>query len=139
ESARADFIAADLLAQAEHAEDACSVLITTSEQLANEVVTQLALQTQELSRRTIAEESLAQYGTIFIVKNLDEAVEIANELAPEHLQLVTNDDEALSVQVGHAGAIFSGSYSPEVVGEYFFRPHHVLPTARAARFASAPG
>jgi len=139
DTARASYVASDLLAQAEHSEDASSVLVTTSEQFAKNVADEVSRQTKSLLRRTVVEKSLAQYGAIFVVADLDEACAIVNELAPEHLEIVTRDDEAVAARVRHAGAIFLGSYTPEVVGDYFAGPNHVLPTAGAARFASALG
>ena len=139
DTARPDFLAADMLAQAEHAADASSVLITNSAKLAQNVAAEIALQIQSLPRRAIVEESLRQYGAIVVVKQLDEACAIVNGLAPEHLEIVTRDDEAVAERVRHAGAIFFGSYTPEAVGDYFAGPNHVLPTAGAARFASALG
>jgi histidinol dehydrogenase len=139
DTARAEFIAADLLAQAEHAEDASAILLTTSEQLAKDVAAEVSRQAELLPRRAVVEKSLAQYGAIVLVNNLDEACAIVNTLAPEHLEVVTRDDEAVAARIHHAGAIFFGSYSPEVVGDYFAGPNHVLPTAGAARFSSALG
>ena len=137
QTARGAFVAADLLAQAEHAEDASSILVTTSERLANDVVLEVARQTESLPRRLIVEKSLIQFGAIIVVPDLVEACALVNELAPEHLQIVTRDDEAVAAKIRHAGAMFFGLYSPEVVGDYFAGPNHVLPTAGAARFSSA--
>jgi histidinol dehydrogenase len=139
ETARADFIAADLLAQAEHGEDASSVLITTSESLAKSVMQEVERQAESLLRRGIVELSLRDYGAIVLVETLDEACELVNELAPEHVEIVTSDDEAVAEKVRHAGAIFFGSYTPEAVGDYLAGPNHVLPTSRTARFSSALG
>jgi histidinol dehydrogenase len=139
DSARADFVAADLLAQAEHAEDASAILLTTSEDLARGTAAEVTRQTASLPRRAIVEQSLAQYGAIVLVAGLEEAGAIANELAPEHLELMTNDDEGVAAQIREAGAIFFGAYTPEAVGDYFAGPNHVLPTGRAARFSSALG
>ncbi len=139
DTARADFLAADLLAQAEHAEDASAILLTTSEQLAKDVAAELSVQTKSLPRQAIVEKSLAQYGAILVVKDLDEACAIVNTLAPEHLEVVTRDDQSVAARIHHAGAIFFGSYTPEAVGDYFAGPNHVLPTAGAARFSSALG
>jgi histidinol dehydrogenase len=139
DTARAEFVAADLLAQAEHAEDASAILVTISERLANDVVTEAARQTESLPRRSLVEKSLAQYGAILVVADLDEACALVNGLAPEHLEIVTRDDDAVAARIIHAGAIFLGPYSPEVVGDYFAGPNHVLPTAGAARFSSALG
>jgi histidinol dehydrogenase len=137
ETARADFLAADLLAQAEHADDASAVLITTSDKLAGSVVAEVARQMELLPRRATIEESLNRYGAIVVVRDLDQACAIVNTLAPEHLEIVTHDDEAVAEKIRHAGAIFFGSYTPEAVGDYFAGPNHVLPTAGAARFSSA--
>lgn len=139
DSARANFVAADLLAQAEHAEDASSILLTTSEELAQRTAVQLTRQTALLPRRAIVEQSLARYGAIVVVADLDEACGIANELAPEHLELMTIDDDGVAARVLEAGAIFFGAHTPEAVGDYFAGPNHVLPTGGAARFSSALG
>jgi histidinol dehydrogenase len=139
ETARADFVAADLLAQAEHAEDASAILITTSELLAEKVAGEIKLQMETLPRREIVATSLSHYGAIILVETLDEACVIVNEVAPEHVELMTSDDTALGKRIRHAGAIFSGPYTPEAVGDYFAGPNHVLPTGRTARFSSALG
>ncbi|HKR15711.1 MAG TPA: histidinol dehydrogenase [Pyrinomonadaceae bacterium] len=139
ESARPDFLAADLLAQAEHGDDASAMLITTSESLAQSVAREVQRQLETLSRREIAAASLKNYGAIVVVSTVDDACEIANWIAPEHLQLVTDDDYAAAEKVRHAGAIFFGEHTPEAVGDYLAGPNHVLPTGRAARFSSALG
>ena len=139
DSARADFVAADLLAQTEHAEDASAILLTTSEDLARGTAAEVIRQAALLPRRAIVERSLAAYGAIVLVAGLDEACAIANELAPEHLELMTNDDEGVATQIREAGAIFFGPNTPEAVGDYFAGPNHVLPTGGAARFSSALG
>lgn len=139
DTARPKFVAADLLAQAEHDEDASAVLVTTSERLANDVAAELAKQIESLPRRGIVEKSFARHGAIFVVADLDEACAVVNQLAPEHLEIITGDDDAVAAEILHAGAIFFGPYSPEVVGDYFAGPNHVLPTAGAARFSSALG
>ena len=139
DSARGDFIAADMLAQAEHAENASAVVLTTSEALASEVAAELARQIQLLPRRAVIEKSLAEYGAILVVAHLGEAVAIVNELAPEHLEITTADDEAIARSILHAGAIFLGADTPEAVGDYFAGPNHVLPTGGSARFSSALG
>ena len=139
DSARADFVAADLLAQAEHAEDASAILLTTSEDLARATAAEVTRQAALLPRRAIVERSLAQYGAIVLVAGLEEACAMANELAPEHLELMTNDDEGVAAQIHEAGAIFFGPNTPEAVGDYFAGPNHVLPTGGAARFSSALG
>jgi histidinol dehydrogenase len=139
DTARAEFVAADLLAQAEHDDDASAILITTSQQLANEVSVEVSRQAASLPRRATVEKSLAQHGAVLLVDDLSEACEIVNQLAPEHLEIVTRDDETVAAKIFHAGAIFFGSYTPEVVGDYFAGPNHVLPTAGASRFSSALG
>jgi histidinol dehydrogenase len=139
DTARAEFVAADLLAQAEHDTDASAILITTSEQLANEVSVEVSRQAESLPRRATVEKSLAQHGAFLVVDDLSEACEIVNQLAPEHLEIMTRNDEAVAAKIRHAGAIFFGSYTPEVVGDYFAGPNHVLPTAGASRFSSALG
>jgi len=139
DSARADFVAADLLAQAEHGEDSSALLITTSEALAEAVVVEVQRQVESLSRRAIVGRSMADYGAIVIVDDWAEACAIVNELAPEHLEIVTSEDESIAEKVLHAGAIFFGSYTPEAVGDYLAGPNHVLPTGRTARFSSALG
>jgi histidinol dehydrogenase len=138
-SARADFVAADLLAQAEHAEDASAVLLTTSEDLARGTAAEMTRQAALLPRRAIVEQSLERYGAIVFVADLDEACAIANELAPEHLELMTSDDDGVAAQIREAGAIFFGANTPEAVGDYFAGPNHVLPTGGTARFSSALG
>ena len=139
ETGRADFIAADLLAQAEHGEDASAVLITTQRVLAEQVVNEVASQVESLPRREIAQSSIDNYGAIVIVESIEAACAIVNELAPEHVEIVTSDDEATAARIKHAGAIFFGSYTPEAVGDYLAGPNHVLPTGRTARFSSALG
>jgi histidinol dehydrogenase len=139
DSAPPAFVAADLLAQAEHDEEASAILITTSLTLANAVAEQVKQQLTSFPRRAIAEKSLANYGAILLVENLLEACRIVNELAPEHLELLTNDNDAVAETIRHAGAIFFGPYSPEALGDYLAGPNHVLPTGRTARFSSALG
>ena len=139
DTARASFVAADLLAQAEHSDDACTILITTSGTLAEEVARELEAQVAELPRREVIEKSLAQYGAIVVVEDLNEACDLVNEIAPEHLEIMSCDMERIAARIRNAGAIFFGDYSPEAVGDYLAGPNHVLPTARAARFSSALG
>ena len=139
ETARPDFIGADLLAQAEHGEDASAILITTSESLAAQVVSEVERQAELLPRREIVESSLREYGAVILIESLDEASSIVNELAPEHVEIVTSDDEAMASKIKHAGAIFFGQYTPEAVGDYLAGPNHVLPTSGTARFMSALG
>ena len=139
ETARPDFIAADLLAQAEHGEDASAVLITTDESLARRVAEEVERQVQSLPRREIVRSSLKHYGAVVVVESLNEACDLVNELAPEHVEIVTKDDESIADKIRHAGAIFFGGYTPEAVGDYLAGPNHVLPTSRTARFSSALG
>lgn len=139
DSARADYVAADMLAQAEHDEEASAVLLTTSDNLAASVARELERQTKTLPRRAIIESSLQRYGAIIVSDDAEELSEIANSLAPEHLQIIARDEEALARKVLHAGAIFFGEHTPEAVGDYFAGPNHVLPTSGAARFSSALG
>ena len=138
-TARPEFVAADLLAQAEHGEDASAVLITTDERLAERVSAEVVRQAESLPRRTIVASSLRDYGAIVVVDSLEDACEIVNQLAPEHVEVITSDDEALAAWIKHAGAIFFGAYTPEAVGDYLAGPNHVLPTGRTARFSSALG
>jgi histidinol dehydrogenase len=135
--ANPDYIAADLLSQAEHDALASAILLTTSAELAKAVVGAVQNQLEELPRREIAEESLKSYGAVMIVSNLAACFDLANQIAPEHLELhVEKPDKYLS-SVQNAGAVFLGPYSPEPVGDYIAGPNHVLPTAGTARFASA--
>ena len=139
DTARADFVAADLLAQAEHGVAASALLITTSEALADGVAAEVARQARTLPRLSTLARALEDYGAIIVVANLDEACELVNELAPEHLEIIARDEECAAARIRHAGAIFFGSYTPEAVGDYFAGPNHVLPTGGAARFSSALG
>lgn len=139
ETARADFVAADLLSQAEHSEDAAAILITPSEALASAVREELIRQTATLSRRAIVERSLADYGALIVVDSLAAACRLADEIAPEHVEVITADSEATAAGIRHAGAIFIGPWSPEPVGDYFAGANHVLPTGGTARFSSALG
>ncbi len=134
-SANTAFIAADLLSQAEHA-PGISILVTDSEKFANDVLRETDRQLLNLSRSDSIKESLDTFGIIIIVKDLDDAIDVANTLAPEHLQIVTNDDERVLSGIKNAGAIFVGPYSPVAVGDYIAGPSHVLPTSSTARFFS---
>jgi len=139
ETARASFVASDLLAQSEHSADASAVLVTTSERLAAEVLVELRTQAQALPRVAVIEQSLARYGAVLVVPDMDDACAIVNELAPEHLEIVCRDEEQVASRIRHAGAIFFGDQTPEAVGDYLAGPNHVLPTSGAARFSSALG
>ncbi|MEJ5233701.1 MAG: histidinol dehydrogenase [Geminicoccaceae bacterium] len=135
-SADPDWIAADLLAQAEHDERAQSILVTDSAELADAVERAVAAQLATAPRDAIARASWGDHGAILLVRELDEAPELVDRLAPEHLQLVTAEPERLAARIRRAGAIFLGAHTPEVIGDYVGGPNHVLPTGRTARFAS---
>ncbi|MEH7075779.1 histidinol dehydrogenase [Neobacillus drentensis] len=136
ETARADEVAADLLSQAEHDPRACSVLVTPSSVLAEAVAVEVANQLEVLPRKDIASRSIADYGAIYITETIEEAIETVNQLAPEHLEIITEDAIEVLGKIRHAGAIFIGRYSSEPVGDYFAGPNHVLPTNGTARFSS---
>ena len=135
----ADWIAADLLAQAEHDVNAQSILITDDATLADQVERAVESQLSTLPRAQIARASWNEFGAIILVKNLDDAVSLANAIAAEHLEIMTSDPEALSAQIHNAGAIFVGPHTPEAIGDYVGGSNHVLPTARSARFSSGLG
>jgi len=137
DSAKPEFIAADLLSQAEHDVLASAVLITDSDKLAKSVAKEVKGQLARLARADIAEESLSKFGAIIVVKNIGTAIDMANRIAPEHLELQINDALEVVGKIRNAGAIFVGNYTPEPVGDYIAGPNHVLPTAGTARFASA--
>jgi histidinol dehydrogenase len=139
DTARASFVASDLLAQAEHGEDASAVLVTTSPRLAAEVAAEIKRQVLKLTRASIIESSLAAYGAIIVVADMDQACALVNELAPEHLEIMARDEERTGSLIRNAGAIFFGDQTPEAVGDYMAGPNHVLPTCGAARFSSALG
>jgi histidinol dehydrogenase len=139
DSADASFVASDLLAQAEHGEDASAVLVTTSKRVAAEVAAELSHQARSLPRVRVIEASLAQFGAIVVVGDLDEACELVNDLAPEHVEVVARDQELIASRIRSAGAIFFGEQTPVAAGDYLAGPNHVLPTAGAARFSSALG
>ena len=136
DSADPQWLAADLLAQAEHDRSAQSILVTTSEKLASGVAAAVDEQLKTLPKADIAGESWRTFGAIIIVRDMDEAAEISDAFAPEHLELSVRDPDALLGKVRHAGAIFIGHYTPEAVGDYVAGPNHVLPTSRSARFSS---
>ncbi|KIZ46216.1 MULTISPECIES: histidinol dehydrogenase [Rhodopseudomonas] len=139
QTANPDWIAADLLAQAEHDENAQSILITDNAILADEVERALSAQLTTLARAKIARESWERFGAVILVKQLDEAVALANAIAAEHLEIITADPEAMAAQIRNAGAIFLGAHTPEAIGDYVGGSNHVLPTARSARFSSGLG
>jgi len=135
-SGNAGWIAADLLAQAEHDVNAQSILVTDSAALADKVERAVDAQLATLPRAEIARASWNDFGAVIIVKNLDQAADLANALAAEHLEIMTSDPERLAAQIRNAGAIFLGPHTPEAIGDYVGGSNHVLPTARSARFSS---
>jgi histidinol dehydrogenase len=139
DTGNAGWIAADLLAQAEHDVNAQSILITDSERLADEVERAVQSQLATLPRAQIARKSWNDFGAIILVKSLDDAVPLADAIAAEHLEIMTSDPEALSAKIRNAGAIFLGPHTPEAIGDYVGGSNHVLPTARSARFSSGLG
>ena len=138
-SADPAFVAADLLAQAEHDEAAQSILITDDSRLARLVAEEVTKQLAQLPREKIAAASWRDYGAIVKVASLVEAVPLVDRLAPEHLEIIAEDAEALSAKIRNAGAIFLGAYTPEAIGDYVGGSNHVLPTSRSARFSSGLG
>lgn len=136
ETANARYVAADLLSQAEHDELASAILVTTSEKLANDVSAEIEGFLKELSRTDIIKKSLDNYGYIFIADDMDAAVDAANAIASEHLEIITKDPYEVMTKIKNAGAIFLGAYSSEPLGDYFAGPNHILPTNRTARFFS---
>ncbi|MCR5308200.1 MAG: histidinol dehydrogenase [bacterium] len=136
EYANYKFVAADLLSQAEHDEIASSVLLTNSKELANAVVKQIDEYTNKLERKEIIQKSLDNYGGIIITKSIDEAIEISNYIAPEHLELAVNEPFNYLDKIINAGAVFLGNYAAESLGDYMAGPNHVLPTIHTARFFS---
>lgn len=138
-TANASYIAADLLSQAEHDPLARPLLVTTSPELARQVLAQVAEQLQDLPRREIAKQALQEQGAVVLAPSLEDAWTVANELAPEHLELHLADPWSCLARFENAGAIFVGAYSPEPLGDYWAGTNHVLPTGRAARYASPLG
>jgi histidinol dehydrogenase len=138
-TANPDWVAADLLAQAEHDVSAQSILITDSAELAREVERAVEAQLATLPRREIAGKSWADFGTIILADSLDQTIPLVDRLAPEHLEIATSDPERLAGLIRNAGSIFLGHHTPEAIGDYVGGPNHVLPTARSARFSSGLG
>ena len=136
-SAKPEYVAADMLSQAEHEEMASAILVTDCVELAEAVKAELELQTASLSRKGIIEQSLTDYGAVIIVDSLKQGVELVNRIAPEHLELAVAEPFALLPFVQNAGSIFLGHFSPEPLGDYMAGPNHVLPTGGTARFFSA--
>lgn len=136
ETAQPHFLAADLMSQAEHDVLASAILLTTSEQLAKDTISELERQIKTLSRAAIIEQALTNYGAIIVCRSMEEAVTFANELAPEHLEVCVANPMEYIGRLDNAGSVFLGNYSPEPLGDYFAGPNHVLPTSGTARFFS---
>ncbi|HEY9576793.1 MAG TPA: histidinol dehydrogenase, partial [Pseudobacillus sp.] len=136
DSARPIEIAADLLSQAEHDTRASSVLVTPSRKLAEETAAEVGKQLASLPREAIARKSIENYGAIYVTKDMQEAIDVVNQLAPEHLEVMTENAMDVVEDIRHAGAIFIGRFSSEPIGDYFAGPNHVLPTNGTARFSS---
>lgn len=137
ETANPRYVAADLLSQAEHDEMASAILITTSEKLAKKVSEEVDKFVEVLSRKDIIEKSLENYGYILVAEDMDEAIDAVNDIASEHMEIVTRDPFSVMTRIKNAGAIFIGEYSSEPLGDYFAGPNHVLPTNGTAKFFSA--
>lgn len=136
DSAKPEFLAADLMSQAEHDVLASAILLTNSEKIASETVEALKRQVEDMSRKDIIKKSLKDYGAIIVCQNLSEAVDFANELAPEHLEMCVENPMEYIGRMDNAGSVFLGNYSPEPLGDYYAGPNHVLPTGGTARFFS---
>ncbi len=136
DSAREDYLAIDLLSQAEHDEMASSILITPSQELAEKVSAKVEEFLETLSRKEIARKSIDERGAIIVAKDIDEAIDLMNQIAPEHLEIATKEPFALLDKIKHAGAIFLGEYTPEPIGDYIAGPNHTLPTGGTAKFYS---
>ena len=136
ETANTRYVAADLLSQAEHDELASAILITTSRELAEKVSEQVEIFTEKLSRREIIQKSLDQYGYILLAPNMQDAIDAANEIASEHLEILTENPYEIMAKIHNAGAIFLGEHSSEPLGDYYAGPNHILPTNGTAKFFS---
>ncbi len=136
ETAEPSYLAADLMSQAEHDPLASAILLTTSEEIARQTVAEVERQVDTLSRADIIRRSLKDYGAIIVCRDMDEAVDFANRLAPEHLEVMCADPMAYLGRLDNAGSVFLGKYSPEPLGDYYAGPNHVLPTSGTARFFS---
>jgi len=137
ETANPRFIAADLMAQAEHDEMASSVVLTNSLDLANQIQNEINIQINEQPKKDIIEKAFEQYGAIILTNTMDDAIEIVNKMAPEHVEVMTENPIEMADQITNAGAIFIGEYTPESVGDYYAGTNHTLPTSGTARFASS--
>lgn len=138
-TAPVSFVAADLLAQAEHDDMASAVVLTPDEAMAQRIVAEVYRQLENLPRKTIVIRAIDRYGAVLVTKDLGEAVRLANRFAPEHLELMVENPEELLSEITHAGAIFLGQYTPEALGDYMAGPNHILPTGGTARFSSPLG
>ena len=138
-TANPKFLAADLMSQAEHDVLASSILLTTDRAIAEQTLEELARQMEKLSRKEIIEKSLRDYGAMIVCRSVDEMVELANELAPEHLEVMMDNPMAYLGRLDNAGSVFLGQYAPEPLGDYYAGPNHVLPTSGTARFFSPLG
>jgi histidinol dehydrogenase len=138
-SANPAWVAADLIAQAEHGQGAQSILLTTEPALADAVEAEVDRQLSLLPKEEIARQGWTEFGALITVASLDEAAELANRIASEHVELAVDDPQTLLASIRHAGAIFLGHHTPEAIGDYVGGSNHVLPTARSARFASGLG
>ncbi len=136
ETADPEFVAADLLSQAEHDKNARAILITPSLSLAKKVAPEIEARLEKLKRRPIASQSIENNGRIVLVRTMDEGIDVANAIAPEHLEIISDDAISYLDRVKNAGSVFLGRYSPEALGDYFGGPNHTLPTSGAARFSS---
>ena len=136
DSAKPEFLAADLMSQAEHDVLASAILLTNSEKIASKTVEALKRQVEDMPRKDIIKKSLKDYGAIIVCQNLSEAVDFANELAPEHLEMCVENPMEYIGRMDNAGSVFLGNYSPEPLGDYYAGPNHVLPTGGTARFFS---
>lgn len=139
QTAKSEHLAMDLLSQAEHDEMASSILITDNQALAEHVANDIEIALQDLKRETIARQSIDQRGAIIVTDNMDEAIALMNEIAPEHLEVVTGNPFELLPKIKHAGAIFLGANTPEAIGDYIAGPNHTLPTGGTAKFYSPLG
>lgn len=133
------FVAADMLSQAEHDPESKAVLVTDSKEIASKVSDEISRQIEKLGRKDIVRKALRSNGIIFLTKDMKEAVDIANRIAPEHLEILASNPQSMLEKINNAGAVFLGPYSPVAVGDYIAGPNHVLPTDGAARFSSPLG
>jgi histidinol dehydrogenase len=138
-TAPVSFVAADLLAQAEHDDMASAVVLTPDEDTGRRIVDELYRQLEDLPRQAIVRRAIDEYGAVLITRDLTEAVRLANRFAPEHLELMVENPEELLAEITHAGAVFLGQYTPEALGDYMAGPNHILPTGGTARFSSPLG